>query len=309
MFNYTIIIPHYNIPPLLKRCIESIPIRDDIQIIIIDDCSPNSEDIRKIAESYSNKRHIEFYTTPRGGSAGRARNIGLKHALGKWLMFADADDFFDTNLTTLLDKYIIVDNVDVVYFDYRSVMSDDINVNSDRKGNNDYITNYKYNHDETYFRFEFHVPWAKIVKRSFVERNQIFFDETQYANDAMFAVKVGYYAAKIAVEEICGYVLTSRSDSLCGNFFQKPGEALIRTKVALRIRKQLIAFGIEPNNEYVTFLKILLWNKDFRGLREIYSNYEEYGITRKDILDIVKNTGKRYFPIVLWIALSTAFRK
>lgn len=39
--NYSIIIPHKNSAGLLQRCLDSIPQRDDIQIIIIDDNSLN----------------------------------------------------------------------------------------------------------------------------------------------------------------------------------------------------------------------------------------------------------------------------
>jgi glycosyltransferase involved in cell wall biosynthesis len=41
--NYTIIIPHKNIPHLLQRCLDSIPRRNDLQIIVVDDNS--DEDI------------------------------------------------------------------------------------------------------------------------------------------------------------------------------------------------------------------------------------------------------------------------
>lgn len=36
---YSFIIPHKNSPDLLNRCIQSIPKRDDIEIIIVDDNS------------------------------------------------------------------------------------------------------------------------------------------------------------------------------------------------------------------------------------------------------------------------------
>ncbi len=36
---YSIIIPHKNIPLLLQRCLDSIPQREDIQIIVVDDNS------------------------------------------------------------------------------------------------------------------------------------------------------------------------------------------------------------------------------------------------------------------------------
>ena len=42
MINYTVIIPHKNIPELLQRCLDSIPERDDIQVIVVDDNSDES---------------------------------------------------------------------------------------------------------------------------------------------------------------------------------------------------------------------------------------------------------------------------
>ena len=36
---FSIIIPHKNIPSLLQRCLDSIPKRDDVQIIVVDDNS------------------------------------------------------------------------------------------------------------------------------------------------------------------------------------------------------------------------------------------------------------------------------
>ena len=41
---YSIIIPYKNCPALLNRCIDSIPQRDDVQIIVVDD---NSDDDKK----------------------------------------------------------------------------------------------------------------------------------------------------------------------------------------------------------------------------------------------------------------------
>ena len=41
--HYSIIIPHKNIPALLQRCLDSIPSREDIQIIVVDDNSSSTE--------------------------------------------------------------------------------------------------------------------------------------------------------------------------------------------------------------------------------------------------------------------------
>ena len=38
---FSIIIPHYDIPDLLMRCLKSIPVSEDIQVIVVDDNSPD----------------------------------------------------------------------------------------------------------------------------------------------------------------------------------------------------------------------------------------------------------------------------
>lgn len=38
-FNYSFIIPHHNSPDLLNRYLKSIPQREDIEIIVVDDNS------------------------------------------------------------------------------------------------------------------------------------------------------------------------------------------------------------------------------------------------------------------------------
>lgn len=40
---YTIIIPHYGIPQLPERCLASIPNREDVQIVVVYDCSCKEE--------------------------------------------------------------------------------------------------------------------------------------------------------------------------------------------------------------------------------------------------------------------------
>ena len=92
-YTYTIIIPHKNAPLLLQRCLDSIPFRDDIQIIVVDDDS-SSDVVDFMDFPGSSREDVEIIFTKEGKGAGYARNCGLLHARGKWLLFADADDFF-----------------------------------------------------------------------------------------------------------------------------------------------------------------------------------------------------------------------
>ncbi|MDR2791812.1 MAG: glycosyltransferase family 2 protein, partial [Tannerellaceae bacterium] len=90
---FSVIIPHKNIPDLLQRCLDSIPRRKDIQIIVVDDDSDEDKvDFSRFP--CLDDEHVETYLTKESKGAGYARNIGLTYAKGEWLLFADADDFF-----------------------------------------------------------------------------------------------------------------------------------------------------------------------------------------------------------------------
>lgn len=301
MYNYTIIIPHYNIPQLLERCVASIPMRDDIQTIVVDDCSPDSPELTATVQRLKLRKNLEFYRTKLGGSAGRARNLGLDYALGKWLIFADADDFFDQSFSEKLDRYLNAEG-DVIYFNFRSVRSENISQISNRESDyNKFFEQYDKNHNEDNFRFLYCTPWGKIIKRSLVENNKIRFDETRYANDAMFAVLVGCKAQSILPVDEVLYVLTERTGSLANNFCRKAGETVIRAKVALRIQKVIKDNGHIFPYDYQIYIRILLWNGEFQDLLNLYHTIADYDLTKSNILNIVRHTGRRYWLVALWL--------
>ncbi|WP_303849541.1 glycosyltransferase family A protein [Apibacter mensalis] len=219
MFTYSIIIPHKNIPHLLKRCLDSIPSRKDIQTIIVDDNSdPTIVNFDKFP-GYD-KDNIEIYLTKEDKGAGYARNIGLSKAKGKWILFADADDFFNQNFLTETDKYVDTDN-DLIYFLATSVYSDTLN----KAFRNKYLlsTRKKYykklikNEDEAkselvYKNWE---AWAKMFNRNFIEKNKLLFEEEKIGEDALFVIKAGELSRKYFVSDFPIYCITYRNDSLC----------------------------------------------------------------------------------------------
>ena len=55
-YNVSIIIPHYNSPDLLAVLLDSIPEKEDIQIIVVDDNSTKKTDIyEKVKSDYSER--------------------------------------------------------------------------------------------------------------------------------------------------------------------------------------------------------------------------------------------------------------
>ena len=100
---FSIIIPHKGIPDLLMRCLRSIPVSADIQVIVVDDNSPDADTYLERYPELS-RPNLEFIRTTKGGGAGYARNIGLDHAKGEWLLFADADDFYVEDMYDIISS-------------------------------------------------------------------------------------------------------------------------------------------------------------------------------------------------------------
>lgn len=50
--------------------------------------------------------YLEFIRASKNGGAGYARNVGLEHAKGKWLLFADADDFYVDNMYDIISMHV-----------------------------------------------------------------------------------------------------------------------------------------------------------------------------------------------------------
>ena len=73
---FSFIIPHKNNPTLLQRCVNSIPSRDDIQIIIVDDNSdPKIVDWNALKFNASN---LDIVFAKENKGAGYARNNRYK---------------------------------------------------------------------------------------------------------------------------------------------------------------------------------------------------------------------------------------
>ena len=205
---YTLIIPHKNIPQLLQRCLDSIPQRNDVQIIVVDDDS--SPDIVDFEHFPGKERDdVEIILTKEGKGAGYARNCGLKRAKGEWLIFADADDFFLPNFLDTLDMYC---NTDYDLITFRAESTDNtLKSVPSRQWNYEIIAE---NMDLELLKYRNDIPWAKMVSTKLVQENRIRFDETPAANDVMFSAYVDYYAHKVTACSTSIYCATVRGDSL-----------------------------------------------------------------------------------------------
>jgi glycosyltransferase involved in cell wall biosynthesis len=200
--------------------------------------------------------------------------VGLEYAKGKWILFADADDFFVDDMYDIICSYVDSE-ADVIYFKNRAVLSDNISIATNRDPHvNRIIDQYLTDGDEWPVRAQMFVPWAKMIKRSLLAEHNIRFDEVKYSNDAYCSLLIGYYAKHIRVVDSVLYVVTYRSNSSIANFCSKPGELAQRAEVAFRMDKFKLQNGFCRERRLTYFLLIML-RQDWRLFKCYYFKLDE----------------------------------
>ena len=129
MFKVSVIVPTYNDEEYLRECIEHIIGQDlgfeNIQLIIIDDQSKDKS--YEISMEYAKKypdNIIVRKTDKNSNSGGRPRNIGIKCATGKYLMFSDADDYFSYDAFRIMYNEAEEKKADVVISNWNYMTED-----------------------------------------------------------------------------------------------------------------------------------------------------------------------------------------
>ena len=128
MKELTIVIPVYNQKELIKKCLDSIPKDNRIEIIVIDDYS--TDGTREILKNYDNIR--VFYNKQNEGP-GYSRNIGLDKANGKYIMFLDSDDYLFSDELSKFFK-LFKEDYDLIFYALEENNGHIIDVTKDNKG-------------------------------------------------------------------------------------------------------------------------------------------------------------------------------
>ena len=193
----SIIIPVYNTEKYLKRCINSClnQTLDDIEIILVDDCSKDGsrEIIRNYSIKYSNK--IKYIFQKENHRQGAARNRGVEIAQGEYLLFVDSDDWIELNMCEAMYKKAIELDADMVGSNYFLSWDDrdeikKVNILPDMCGNMD-------KHKKSEYIKNYGMFWSRIYKRSFIHENKLKFPEDIFYEDAFFNFYSVLYAKRV----------------------------------------------------------------------------------------------------------------
>lgn len=238
MINYSFIIPYYKLPlHYLQRMLNSIPKREDVQIIVVDDASLLPAIEEEKLQDICNMSNAELLSLQKNGGPGVARNEALKIAKGEWIYFADADDYYDTaNLTQLMDLAIDAP-FDIIYQGFNRIVDGVVEehlygfpmdrtqlIEVDKEDSDSYICRF--------------YPVEKIIKRALIQENNLKFDPLYLSEDRVFAVSAFFASTRIARFSCPVYNYDIRSQSL--SQIDPPYARLVpAVDVAIRVNRLL----------------------------------------------------------------------
>lgn len=111
----SVIIPVYNQEVLLLRALESIPRRDDIEVIVIDDGSTDDTwDYLMRYRDHNPYVNLICLYNPQNKGVAHTVNRGYDIASGEYVVLLGSDDYFITE--TLDEQIYALDGTDLIYF-------------------------------------------------------------------------------------------------------------------------------------------------------------------------------------------------
>lgn len=204
----SIVIPVYNVEDYLEETLDSVINQTfrDTEILCIDDGSTDgsAEILRKYALKDSRIRIL----SKENEGVGKARNIGIDSAKGKYIYFLDSDDLLDSRTLEICFETAEENGLDIVLFEgeafYESKELEEVFPG--------YKTLYhrKKEYPHTYSGRELYIllseNWdcfthicMKLYRKSYIKENRIYFPENIYYEDEIFNIKSMLHAGKVKV--------------------------------------------------------------------------------------------------------------
>lgn len=117
----SVIIPVYRVENFIKRCVDSVIVQtyQNIEIILVDDGS--DDECPTICDGYKKIDPRVKVIHKANGGLSDARNAGIEHAKGEYLLFIDSDDFIANTMIEKLYMSILDNKSDVAICEFRRV--------------------------------------------------------------------------------------------------------------------------------------------------------------------------------------------
>lgn len=188
----SVVIPIYNAQKYIQQCVDSILMQTlkEIEIICVNDGSTDRS-LEIIEEIQKKDQRVKIINQNNQG-AGAARNKGLYQASGEYIIFLDADDFFEKKM--LKEIYKIAKKKDAEIVVFTSDAYDELEQKRYKRDwglQTDYLKKLKqpfsfHKIPDYIFNFTNGWAWDKMFKRTFIISNHLKFQQIQTTNDLYF---------------------------------------------------------------------------------------------------------------------------
>lgn len=196
------IIPVYNVEKYLEECISSVlTLNIDFEVILVDDGSTDSSGL--LCDNWAEKDERIKVIHQKNGGLSSARNTGIQHSSGDYMVFLDSDDFIDSAETEKMISFLS-DDVDVLMGLYRNYFTETqscVNESCDaflsirgRLSVDEFLKVVPLDGRSCYM-----TAWRFVVNREFILKNKLFFMPGIYHEDEEWTARVFFAAKKIEV--------------------------------------------------------------------------------------------------------------
>lgn len=191
----SIIIPVYNVEEYLEQCMDSILKAgfSDYEVLLV--IGKSSDRSNQICYEYARKNSCIRVIIQDGTGLSNARNCGLREAAGTYIMYADSDDFLDTQAFehTIRKLYLIQgQDLDVLISDfYLADASGQVyGCRCQIKESAEIITDYEYLGKFLRSRKNYCNVWRYLYRRDFLLENRLFSKEGFKSEDLDYSTRV-----------------------------------------------------------------------------------------------------------------------
>jgi glycosyltransferase involved in cell wall biosynthesis len=204
----SIIVPVYKTERFLRQCLDSILRQTfrDWELIAVNDCSPDG--CGNILSAYGRKdERVKVIDHPANSGVSQARFTGMEHAVGKYLVFVDSDDWIPRDSLRTLHGKIEDDGSDIVigsmvkFVDRWMLLRSkphNTSVGQNRFGS--IVTPELFDaYYVNYFGVNYFPPymWGKIYRRSTVDKASLRPVSWPYSEDLAFNLELHPFLSKI----------------------------------------------------------------------------------------------------------------
>ncbi|NSC22020.1 glycosyltransferase [Streptomyces albus subsp. chlorinus] len=183
MPRFSVVVPVFKVQGYLRECLDSVLGQSftDLELIAVDDRSPDH--CGAILDSYAARDpRVRVLHLERNVGLGRARNAGVEHARGDYLLFLDSDDSYLPGALAAIDAQLTAcGEPDLLVFDHQRSWWDgyaEASSFGDRLAATGTQTFSVAEHPELLQLF--HVAWNKAYRRAFYLREQLSFQPGLY---------------------------------------------------------------------------------------------------------------------------------